>query len=62
VLWALTATGHHIQPLPVRWTGQGGETRWASVLLVLLLAPGMLRDLLLIRIRTWARRRHTHHP
>jgi glycosyltransferase involved in cell wall biosynthesis len=52
LLHLLHTTGLRVTALPVRWRGQGGEHSWASLILIVLMAPGMIRGLLTARLRT----------
>lgn len=52
LLHVLAAKGYRVAPHPVRWKGGGGELPWASAVLIVLMAPGMVRGLLAARLRT----------
>lgn len=62
LLHLLHTAGLSVTAHPVHWRGRGGEHSWASLVLITLMAPGMLRGLLAARLRTWGRRRKADFP
>lgn len=56
LLHVLHHTGHRVAAHPVQWKGRGGELPWASAVLIVLMAPGMIRGLLSTRIHSSLRR------
>lgn len=56
LLWVLNTAGHRITPYPMYWRGRGGETGWASTLLIFVMAPRMIANLLILRPRAWRQR------
>jgi glycosyltransferase involved in cell wall biosynthesis len=56
LLWVLHTAGYRIKPIPVTWKSNGGEASWATVLLLATMAPGMIWNLILLRLTTRQRR------
>lgn len=57
LLWVLHTAGARIQPIPVTWRSNGGEASWVTALLLATMAPGMIRNLITLRLSTRRRAR-----
>ncbi|MGH3622344.1 MAG: glycosyltransferase [Sciscionella sp.] len=57
LLWVLRTAGARLQPIPVCWRSNGGEAGWVTALLVATMAPGMIANLLTLRLTTRSRAR-----
>lgn len=60
LLWVLHTAGARIQPIPVTWRSNGGEAGWVTALLLATMAPGMIRNLITLRLSTRHRAHRIH--
>ncbi|MGH3692418.1 MAG: glycosyltransferase [Pseudonocardiaceae bacterium] len=58
LLWVLHTAGARIHTVPVTWRSNGGEAGWVTALLLATMAPGMIRNLITLRLSTHQRARH----
>lgn len=57
LLWVLRTADARIQPIPVTWRSNGGEAGWVTAMLLVTMAPGMIRNLISLRLSTSRRAR-----
>lgn len=57
LLWVLHSAGLPIKAVPVTWHSDGGETVWVTVLLLFAMAPGMVANLIILRMTAHRRAR-----
>lgn len=58
LLWVLHTAGARLHTIPVTWRSNGGEAGWVTALLLVTMAPGMIRNLITLRLSTRQRARH----
>lgn len=58
LLWVLHTAGARIHTIPVTWRSNGGEAGWVTALLLATMAPGMIRNLITLRLSTRQRAGH----